>query len=191
MNTASPRVEPAQVTRRLLLGLLLGLGSGCVRSGHSDHYLWLNVQQRAPSSTSALSVHANHSAFLLTYGPKRSDDSREAGPSFEARLSDAEMQQLSSLLEPARVATYRADSSSEESARSAESALTVAVDAQVANAPTSQSLSLFFTSGQALRPETRALLDYLSELQLRLYERGTQPKENAPRAPWARPVTFR
>jgi hypothetical protein len=190
MNTASPHVEPARVTRRLLLGLLLGCCSGCVRSGHSDHYLWLNVQQRSPSSTSALSVHANHSAFLLTYGRKRSDDSREAGPSFDARLSDAEMQQLLRLLEPARVATYLADSSSEERSRSAESALTVAVDAQVANAPTSQSMSLFFVSGQAFQPETRALLDYLSELQLRLYDRGIQPKENAARTLWARPVTF-
>lgn len=190
MSTALLRVDSSRVTRRVLLGLLLGLSSGCVRSGHSDHYLWLEVQQRSPSSTSTLSVHANRSASLVTYGRQRNDDSREAGPFFDDRLSEAEMQQLLSLLSPARTATYLDDAVSEDRFRSAETALSVSLDAQVANAPTAQSALLRFVSGQAFRPETRALLDYLGELQRRLYDRGTAPLQSAPRAPWARPADF-
>jgi len=190
MGNALLRVERPRFARRRLLELLLGLSSGCVRSGHSDHYLWMVVEQRSAASASALTVHANRSASLVIYGSKRADGSRESGPSFDYQLSPPEMQQLLALLEPARTAAYFENSALEGRSRSAEAVLSVAVDARVIDAPSNQSLSLHFLPGHALRPETRAFLDYLSQLQRRLYERGTQLPQSAPRANWARPVTF-
>jgi len=179
------------IARRLILQVLAVLPLvGCVQSGHSDHDMWFQFEQRSPESTSALSVRADRAAFLSTYGALESGSSREAGPAFDTQLSDEEMQQLTALLDPALTESYLADSSSEDAGRAADVAYVVTVDSDAPNAPTRQFLRLNLIGGKAVDSKTRALLEFLTELQLRTYQRGAQVPADGPLPAWSQPRAY-
>jgi hypothetical protein len=182
------------IARRLVLLALaaLPLVSGCSVSGHSDHDMWFAFEQRTPEATSSLSVRADRAAFLTTYGALGSGSPpREAGPAFDTELTEQEMNQLVALLDPALTASYTADSSSAEASWAAEVGYGLTVDSAAPASPTSQFVGLnLIGSGEAFDPKTKALLQFITELQLRTYERGLQIPAGGPRPSWSVPRAF-